>query len=300
MPCRPRRARRCSIRFFRCNTGWPNTSRPCSRAKRPPAAIERFVDRQLDELLAHRLADTVSDEAFAQVVHFVEERFQRLVTEAGFEATVRDFVSGRLDDLARSGATLAETVTPETVNFLKERIDQQVPPIVHQLADIATSQNTRKQIGALIKREVDEYYEQLSLFKKIFISRERIHREVDELVNKTLPRRIEEYLRGPAFEQEAEAFLNSTIDKVLARPLNEIIGQIEPEKFELIKAQVADRILELAQSRELAASVSKYVSEAIERLRPQTLGGLLEHLNPDSVERVKAFLTKGSAVADYS
>ena len=256
-------------------------------------AIEGFVDRQLDELLTHRLAETVSDEAFTQVVHFVEERFNRLVIEAGFEATVHDFVSGRLDDLARSGATLAETVTPETVNFLKERIDQQVPPIVHQLADIATSQNTRKQIGALIKREVDDYYEQLSLFKKIFISRDRIHREVDDLVNKTLPRRIEEYLRGPAFEQEAEAFLNSTIDKVLARPLNEIIGQIEPEKFELIKAQVSDRILELAQSRELAASVSTYVADAIERLRPQTLGALLEQLNPDSVERVKSFLIKG-------
>jgi uncharacterized membrane protein YheB (UPF0754 family) len=263
------------------------------KSEETAAAIERFVDRQLNELLAHRLADTVSDEAFAQVVQFVAERFERLVTEGGFAATVRDFVSGRLDDLSRSGATLAETVTPETVNFLKERLGQQVPPIVHQLAEIATSQNTRKQIGALIKREVDEYYEHLSLFKKIFISRERIHREVDELVNNTLPKRIEEYLRGPAFEQEAEAFLNSTIDKVLARPLNEIIGQIEPEKFELIKAQVAERILELAQSRELAASVSKYVSEAIERLRPQTLGGLLEHLNPDSIERVKTFLTKG-------
>ena len=65
------------------------------------------------------------------------------------------------------------------------------------------------------------------------------------LINKTLPKRVEEYLRGPAFEQEAEAFLNSTIDGLLPRPLNEIIGQIEPEKFELIKIQVADRILEL-------------------------------------------------------
>jgi len=73
------------------------------------------------------------------------------------------------------------------VALLKERIDQQVPPIVHHLADIATSPGTRKQIGALIKREVDDYYEQLSLFKKIFISRERVHREVDELVHKTLP-----------------------------------------------------------------------------------------------------------------
>src|SRR4030095_1976057 len=106
-------------------------------------------------------------------------------------------------------------------------IDEEVPPIVHHLADIATSQNTRKQIGALIKQEVDEYYEQLSLFKKIFISRERIHREVDDLVNKTLPRRVEEYLRGPAFEQEAETFLNATIDNVMNRPLSQLLGQFE-------------------------------------------------------------------------
>ncbi len=263
------------------------------RSDETAAAIERFVDRQLDDLLTRRLSDTISDETFTHAVKFVEERFQRLVSEEGFENTVRDFVSGRLDDLAHSGATLAEAVTPETVTFLKERLDQQVPPIVHQLAEIATSQNTRKQIGALIKREVDEYYEQLSLIKKIFISRDRIHREVDELVNKTLPKRIEEYLRGPAFEQEAEAFLNSTIDKVLSRPLNEIIGQIEPEKFETIKVQVAERILELAQSQELATSVAKYVSDAIERLRPQTLGSMLDHLNPESIDRVKSFLTKG-------
>ena len=112
---------------------------------------------------------------------------QRAITDEGFEHKIRDFVSGRLNDLARSNATLGETFTPDTVAFIKERIDQQVPPIVHHLADIATSQTTRKQIGSLIKLEVDQYYEQLSLIKKIFISRERIHREVDDLVNKTLP-----------------------------------------------------------------------------------------------------------------
>jgi uncharacterized membrane protein YheB (UPF0754 family) len=263
------------------------------RSEETSAAIERFVDDRVDQLLARRLSETLDEEAFLAVLHFIEERFQRLTNEEGFEAKVRDFVSGRLDDLAHSGATLAETVTPETVAFLKWRIDQQVPPIVHQLADIATSQSTRKQIGALIKREVDEYYQQLSLFKKIFISRERIHREVDDLVNKTLPKRVEDYLRGPAFEQEAEAFLNSTIDKVLARPLNEIVGQIEPEKFELIKAQVCDRILELVRSREVSVSVSAYMTDALERLRPHTLRALLAHLTPESAQRIKSFLTKG-------
>lgn len=255
-------------------------------------AIARFVDVRVDDLLQRSIDSTLSDEAFNEILRFVEERFHRLVTEEGFERKLRDFVSGRLDDLAHSNATLAETFTPETVGLIKERVDQQVPPIVHKLADIATSQSTRKQIGALIKLEVDEYYEQLSLFKKIFISRERIHREVDELVNKTLPSRVEEYLRGPAFEQEAEAFLNSTIDSVLARPLREIVGQLEQAKLELIKTQVTERVLEIVQSHELASSVSAYIADAVERLRPQALQSMLQHAKPDAIERIKTFLTK--------
>ena len=255
-------------------------------------AVARFIDRQVDDLLTRRIENTFSPELFEELATFVQTRFARLVNEEGFEKQIDGFVAGRLDEIAQSNETLAETFTPETVAFLKERIDSQVPPIVHHLADIATSQNTRKQIGALIKREVDDYYEQLSLIKKIFISRERIHREVDELVNKTLPTRIEEYLRGPAFEQEAEAFLNATIDNVLARPLNLLVGQIESEKFDSIKHQIAERIVEMARSEDLSRSVSNYVGDALERLRPQTLGSALEQLDPDSIRRAKEFLAR--------
>jgi uncharacterized membrane protein YheB (UPF0754 family) len=261
------------------------------KSEETAAAISRFVDRQADELLSRRVGDMLSEEAFDSVVHFIEDRLHRLVSEESFEQRIRNFVSGRLDDLANSNASLGEMFTPETVAFIKERIDQQVPPIVQHLADIATSPNTRKQIGALIKLEVDEYYEQLSLIKKIFISRERIHREVDELVNKTLPRRIEEYLRGQAFEQEAESFLNSTIDNVMERPLKDLIGQIDGEKFDSIKLQITNRLLEFAKSEELAGSVATYVRDAIERFRPQTLSSALQHVDPDAIQRAKQFLT---------
>jgi uncharacterized membrane protein YheB (UPF0754 family) len=262
------------------------------KSERTAEAITTFVDHQVDALLARHLGETVSEETLAKAFSFAEERFQKLVSQHGFEAKVRDFVSTRLDEFAASKATLAEMFAPETVALIKERIDEEVPPIVHQLADLATSTSTRQQIGALIKREVDDYYTELSFFKKIFISRETIHREVDELVHKTLPRRVDEYLRGAAFAQEAEAFLNSTIDNLLARPLNELVGQITPGKFETIKDQITERILSLAQSPELTRSLSTHFTDAVERLRPQTLRELLEQLNPDSAPRIKSLLTK--------
>lgn len=256
-------------------------------------AIERFVDKQVTDLASRRVGDVVNPESVDKAREFVEERLQRLLATEEFEQKVHDFVSGRLDDLAHSNATLAETFTPETIGFIKERIDQQVPPIVHHLADIATSQSTRKQIGALIKLEVDQYYEQLSLFKKIFISRERIHREVDDLVNKTLPRRVEEYLRGPAFEQEAEAFLNATVDNVMGRPLNELFGQIDPIKFADLKEQVTNRLVEILRSESLFTSMSIYFTDTMDRLFPQTIGEVMQQIDSRSVDQAKQFLSRG-------
>jgi uncharacterized membrane protein YheB (UPF0754 family) len=262
------------------------------RSEETADAIEHFVDKQVDELLDRRFDEMVSDKSLEHGLRFIEEQLQRLITADGFEAKVHEFISGRMDDLALSNATLAETFTPDTIAFIKDRIDQQVPPIVHQLADIATSQSTSKRIGGLIKLEVDQYYEQLSLIKKIFISRERIHREVDELVNKTLPKRVEEYLRGPAFEQEAETFLNATIDKVMARPLSELIGQFDAVRYEELKRKVSDRLIEILRSETLSASLSMQVTEAIDRLRPQTLGSVMQQLDTNSATRAKQFLTK--------
>jgi uncharacterized membrane protein YheB (UPF0754 family) len=263
------------------------------RSEETAEAVARFVDRRVDAILAQRLGETLSEETFEQVLAFVENRFRGLVTEPGFERKVRDFVSARVDDLAASRATLAEMFTPDTVAVIKERVDREVPPIVRHLTEIATNKKTRTQIGALIKREVDDYYQQLNFLKKIFISRERIHHEVDDLVNKTLPRRVEEFLSGEAFEQQAEEFLNSTIDNVLAKPLNELVGQVEPDKMEMLKEQVATRILSLARSAELSSSVSAYATDALQRVRPHTLRALLEHASPDSAERLKQFLARG-------
>jgi uncharacterized membrane protein YheB (UPF0754 family) len=256
-------------------------------------ALGRFVDRRVDELLSKRLGEAVGEAAFEQVLGFVEGRFRDIVNERGFERKVRDFVAARVDDLARSEATLAEMFTPETVAVIKERVDREVPPIVRHLTDIATNQKTRSQIGALIKREVDDYYRQLSFFKKMFVSRERIHTEVDDLVNKTLPRRVEEYLSGEAFEQQAEEFLNSTIDGVLARPVKDLIGKVEPDKLEMIKEQVAGRILALARSPELSASVSAYATDALERVKPHSLRAILEHARPDTAAQAKTLIARG-------
>src|ERR1041385_2445741 len=72
------------------------------RSEETAEAIETFVDKQVDELLERRVGDMVKDESMDRVLNFVEQNLQRLISIEGFEAKVHEFVSGRLDEVARS------------------------------------------------------------------------------------------------------------------------------------------------------------------------------------------------------
>src|SRR5919205_1399675 len=54
-------------------------------------AIERFVDKQVDDLLARNVGDLVSDKSLDHVLRFIEEQLQRLLTTDGFESKVHEF-----------------------------------------------------------------------------------------------------------------------------------------------------------------------------------------------------------------
>src|SRR5207245_10703733 len=116
-----------------------------------------------------------------------------------FTEKINEFISRRLDDLVNTETPLVQMFTEDAISLLKEKANDQIDPIIHDLAQLAAAEKTRSQISALIKREVHEYYENLSFFKKFFVSRETLLGEADDLVNDNLPKRIEDTLRGEIF-----------------------------------------------------------------------------------------------------
>jgi len=93
---------------------------------------------------------------------------------------VRAFVqASALYDLAAHNDRWAEMFTSENSDAFKERVDEQVGPSPNNLADIASSPGTLSKSARLITTRGRRILRiQLSVVKKIFISRERIYREV--------------------------------------------------------------------------------------------------------------------------
>jgi uncharacterized membrane protein YheB (UPF0754 family) len=263
------------------------------RSEETAETIRGFVERRVDEALSRRVSDVVDDENFEKILDFLETRVRSAVQQPAFALKIKDFINRRVDDLARTETPLGEIFKEDTIALLKGKANEQIEPIIHQLAQIATAERTRNQISTLIKREVHTYYEQLPFIKKIFVSRETLLKEVDDLVNEKVPKRIEETLRGDFFAEEARNFLDSTIDNAMARPLPEVIGAIAPVQLEQLKAQITKGALSILQGEEMQQSISAYLTDTLQKLRPHSIDAIMETLHPESEAKLKKMLSKG-------
>ena len=255
--------------------------------------IRGFVTRRVDDVLSKRVSEVVDDAAFGKIVGFVDERIRTAVKAKVFETNIRDFIGRRIDDLVSSETPLGKMFTDDAVALLKEKANEQIEPAIRQIADIAATEKTRNQISALIKHEVHDYYENLSFFKKIFVSRDTLLGEVDSLVNESLPKRIEETLNGTFFAEEARNFIGSSIDNALAKPLPVVIGAVAPEQLVRLKEQVTKSVLGIVQSEETIAGISKYIRETLEKLRPHSIDSILRTIHPEAEEKLKSMLSNG-------
>ena len=263
------------------------------RSEETSETIQSFVEERIEELLSRRVSDAVSDEMFNDILGFLETRIRSVVNEPALEKAIQDFISGRVDELVKEQAPLRELFTEDAISLLKEKAFEQIDPVVHQLAELATEDRTKTQISSLIKSEVHNYYEQLPFFKKIFVSRDNLLREVDELVDESLPKRIEETLQGDFFADEAQNFVGRSIDNALSRPLPELIGQVAPEQLEKLKAQLTMNILRVLQGEQMQRSISGYLADSIERIRPQRIGDIIHSTHPEAAAKLRKILSGG-------
>lgn len=263
------------------------------RSEETQQTIAGFIERRVDEVLSKRVSEVIDEKAFDDIVGFLVERIRASIASEGFTEKVDEFIGRSVDDLIGAASPLGEMFTEEAVGLLKEKAGEQISPIAHHLSEIAAAERTRNQIAALVKKEVHNYYENLPFFKKIFVSRENLLNEVDDLVNESLPKRIEETLKGDVFAEEAKGFIDSSIENALSRPLSELVGTIQPSQLESVKRQISSSVLGLLRGDALNAQIERYVRETLSRFRPHSLDSILRTLNPESEAKLKRMLTNG-------
>lgn len=256
-------------------------------------SISGFVERRVDEFLGKRISEVINDEQFNQALNFLESRIKNTLKEPSLEKKITEFISSRIDEITHANTKFGDMFTPDAVALVKEKAVEQIDPIIHHLAELAAAEKTRNQISSIIKKEVNDYYEDLPFIKKIFVSRDTLLGEVDDLVNESLPKRIEETLRGDFFAEEAFQFIDTSIDNALSRSLEDVFGKIAPDQLERIKAQITTSVLKLIQGEEMQKSISAYLTDSLHKIRPHSIDAILQTVHPEAEEKLKKLLSNG-------
>ncbi|GIU82354.1 MAG: DUF445 family protein [Acidobacteria bacterium] len=255
-------------------------------------SVNEFVGKKLNSLLSNRISTVLEEEKADLFLDFLQNKIYSSLKSPYFEAKVYEFVDKQVNDILITKVSLGEFFTSDAVELLKEKASDQVKPIMHKIAEIATSERTRSQIGSIIKKEVHNYYENLPFFKKIFVSRENLFKEVDVLINDSLPRKIEETLNGDFFASEAKSFLTSAIDDAMSRPLADVIGNISESHLQSLKKQITRSILRALQSDEMRESINSYIRELLNKIRPHSIDAVLKIVHPELEETLQKSVSK--------
>ncbi len=255
-------------------------------------SVNDFVKKRLDHLLSNRVSSVLEEEKSEALLQFIQGKIYSSLKSPYFEAKVYEFVDKQVNEILMKKVNLGEFFTPDSIELLKEKASEQVKPIMHKIAEIATSERTRNQIGSIIKREVHSYYENLPFFKKIFVSRENLLKEVDVLVNESLPKKIEETLDGDFFALEAKSFLTSAIDDAMSRPLSDLIGNISENHLHSLKKQITQSLLRALQSNEMKASIDSYLRELLNKIRPHSIDAVLKIVHPELEQILQISVSK--------
>ena len=256
-------------------------------------SISGFVERRVDEFLGRRISEVVDEKQFNQALLFLESRLKTILQESSLEKKITEFISAKIDEIANTDTKLGEMFTTDAVALVKEKAVEQIDPIIHHLTELAAAEKTRNQISSIIKKEVHDYYEDLPFIKKIFVSRDTLLGEVDDLVNDSLPKRIEETLRGDFFAEEAFQFIDTSVDNTLSRSLKDVFGKIAPNQLERIKAQITSSFLGLLQGEEMQKSISGYLTDSLQKIRPHSIDAILQTVHPEAEEKLKKMLSGG-------
>src|ERR1041384_4522069 len=233
------------------------------------------------EKLVQSIGNAVGNELVSQ-----QTVFDALFETDFFQRKVEDFFGSYTNELlSRVSPSFIDALPSQARAPILDTISALQYRLAEYIADMLKSEETSEAIETFIDKQVDELLERrvgdivkdesvdrVLNFVEQHLQRLTATEGFESKVHEFVSKRVEEYWVGPALEQEADSFLNATVDNVMARPLDELSGQFDAIRFEDLKSQISNRLIEILRSEALSTSLSIQVTDAIDRLRPQTLG----------------------------
>ncbi|GAB4338638.1 MAG: DUF445 family protein [Desulfobulbaceae bacterium] len=274
------------------------------------AALERTLHEQMEEVGGRPLNSIVSAEERKAVYAFLEHFMTDLLAGEETEAWLARFLRDHFRRALEEGKRPVDYIPSQLHGFIGESITRHAPAMIRQLARLLAEPPVRERIIRAVRGGVDDFISSLGPIGALagsFLDMNALEDRVrDYLVSRE--DEIRAWLENPQVQERFAEVLREQVEKLLARPLADLAGDLDGERLAGICGETARQILGLIRSPGVVETMTAMLGENLEHifqggerssgevadriLGPETVAGLQKTVVGETVALARSKKTK--------
>lgn len=235
-----------------------------------------FRDRSFSVVLTPDLQDDLNKGARELWAGIREsEEFGRVISEA---------LERAIGNLLISEKPLRHYVPTGAVNLGEAFVAQYLPLLLDRLGEVLDDPSTRERLQQTLHRFVDSFLEEQKTWKRIvgrLVITERTLEQTVEAIEQGGAEEISSLLREPDIQARVARAVNEGVEDLLDRPVNDLLGEITPERAERLRNAMVERVLHLFRHPTTEDVVLRRLDAVLASAADRKVGDLLDFLGEE-------------------
>lgn len=235
-----------------------------------------FRDRPFSVVLTRELQDDLNKGAHELWAGIREsEEFGRVISEA---------LDRAIGNILISEKPLRHYVPTGAVNLGEAFVAQYLPLLLERLGEVLDDPATKERLQVTLHRFVDSFLEEQQTWKRIvgrLVITERTLEQTVEAIEQGGVEEISALLREPDIQARVARAVNEGVEDLLDRPVNDLLGDITPERAERLRNAMAERVLHLFRHETTEDVVLRRLDAVLSSAADRKVGDLLDFLGEE-------------------
>lgn len=230
-------------------------------------AIEKLIDRWLDEFFKRDLRKLVSVDDADQMFSRLESSISELLADADLTPVLTSIFSTAMVDVINQKKSLNDLLPSQIQETIIDTVRDQAPFLLEKASEILKDPEIQEKVIDAMKQGVEEMVDgmgPMSTMVKGFLDMDL----VDQTIREYLIKReddISDFLSDDAINFRVRAGLGERINLVLAQPLAHLFETSDRQRIHLLAKEVAQGVENVLHGEQIRDRISAAVREIVEK-----------------------------------
>ena len=253
-------------------------------------SLIKALEDRYEELLDRNIEELLSREMIHSFTEFLEETAVDLLASPKVEQWLTAYIDQRFQKALAENRSPADLVPTGLTESLQDRLEKETPALLNKLAGMVQEPLMQDKIAAVICRAIDSFAAALGPMASLlgnFINPAAIQEKVrDYLGNKG--NEISGWLIDQSVQGKVASLLREKTYELLNTPLAELLKDVEPEKMDKGRSQLAEQVMKFLRDPGTAKAAVNLLHDSLLAQKDRDLNEMLTLLfGPDGPQEVK-------------